>query len=232
MMSRNHYVTFVLSVCLLCISSVSYANKVWDYDERQGWGDGSMPDGDVYGNSDVWRYQYVVKTDTTYNPSNYTNMPVWDDLWYGLYGWTAQDPTIWCLVRQDNYMHADWMNSSIILFTVQEEGFYDVYINVYSNTDGNGDGYADGHYITFQHNSNADTRFNNPLGVQVYEQNNYWLDQGDIIAIRLDSYELTNHDSIVVSEFTLEKIEPEVVPEPLSIFLLACGLSLLRLKRK
>jgi hypothetical protein len=217
---------------LLCVIffaqpfSASCATYTWKLIEATTFGDGIMPDGDNYGNSSVWYYQYT-NAGGSFNPDTYKDLPHWIDP----YNWrlALSGPDYYCLVRNIGILASN-SHDAILKFVAPMEGNYKIDITLRNIDQG-----SNGQLIYLTKNDQILYTRNNPdLGTQTFDTTIY-LNQGDSICLRVNSINQSSYDYLVIDQYQLSMTtsipEPSSIPEPLSMVSLFISVSFLATKK-
>lgn len=216
-----YLITLILPLIIL---NTAYSSSIWKYSERTGWGDGNMPDGDKYGNTNIWKYLYTTKG-ASFNPSTYSNMPYFlqlPDFYNGGRGWhlssNMQADERYCFVGHywsdsTEVISPSFNYDAIIQFRVPYTGLFSVHLEILNSWSN------DGVNIYLQKNSTVLS--SSLLNGQKIVDTTLNLNSGDLILLRINSVNNGWADITTINDFTVS----EIIPEPATLFLI--GLSAL-----
>ena len=207
---------FIFFIFFFLLSGTSFsATYLWDFSERTNWGN-TMPDGDIYGNTDVWYYQYK-SAGGSFVSSTYNNLPYWYNSGWRLSKNTS-DNNYWCSVAYSNTVIIGSNNyDSIIKFVVQISGEYDIYIKLKDVNPG-GDGEK---FYLAKNDTILEQTTNTADGTRIFSRTEF-LNADDAIYLRVNSLGWSSQDNVEIQEFWLQT-EVAPIPEPGSLILLASG---------
>ncbi|MDX9702119.1 MAG: PEP-CTERM sorting domain-containing protein [Candidatus Auribacterota bacterium] len=223
----------LLMIISFFINPPANASEItWNFSQKTTWGDGVQPDGDIYGNTDVWYYKYAPLNSTNY--TQYQLMPYWVtsvSAWSFVQIPGASVDNNWLTVFSNQIAPGN-LNDAVIEFKAPYTGLYDIYAQLY-NWNGQAHQYSDGQNFYIQKMGTILDSVYNPVGgTSSLSKQDVALTAGESIFLRVNMNLYTYYDSIIIQQFSITGTfpdpevppDPESIPEPLSVILFCFGL--------
>ncbi|MEW6536549.1 MAG: PEP-CTERM sorting domain-containing protein [Candidatus Auribacterota bacterium] len=228
--------SFILCIILLCTASGIAYDITWNYHSRTTWGDGVKPDGDEYGNTNVWSYLKAPVGSS--NSTLYSGELLWmtgtvaGSIWALGPNYPAGG-TDWFMVSQHG-THPSAAFDPVIAFIAPLAGIYDISV---TGTATNGEAHpnSDGQMFYLQKGSSILSSASNPSsGTTTVSASDVALNAGESLYFRLNMKTIDWFDSVALNSFTVTGTFPDppaAVPEPSTILIFGTSLIAL-LKRR
>jgi len=220
---------FCITIMFFFVSNSYSITYTWKFSEKQGFGDGTMPDGDNYGNTNVWYYQYTTAGNT--NPSQFYNLPLYLTISNGGYNaWhktTYPEHDFYCYITAGDL--APGPNFDPVIRFVSP---YDITVSFTAQlTHWSTGGSSDGQVFSVMKNANVLSTKTNPFGgTTTFNIENITLNQGDSLYFITNKNNNWGWDGVTIDNFSISGFLPDPVPEPSTVILF--GLSVFNLIRK
>ena len=211
----------ILLGVLYCAVTCSVSANTWNYFDVQGFGDGTMPDGDIYGNTDVWSYLY--NSTGNLNPEFFQQIPYYltRDSAEGYDAWhlgvkTGPWQLFECYIGA-LHVAPSYQNDVFIAFKSPIAMTVDVSISLTNWSYDPPNSQSNGQYFYLMHNDSVLAGKYNPAGgTTAFSINDLELKEDDYIYFGIQAYANNQGwDGVRINELTIRSI-----PEPASVILM------------